>query len=69
MDSTIYHIVPTNDLKPHSDHRACKCQPTPSEDGLLIIHNSFDGREFFEPDNKNVLKEAHRRGVMGNNAV
>ena len=63
MDS-IYHIVPTNDIKPHSDLVTCKCKPTPSEDGKLIIHNSWDGREFFEPDNKNVLKEAYKRGVM-----
>lgn len=58
----IYHILPTNDLKIHTEvldistgvNRCnCECKPTVSFEGdnILIIHNSFDGRENFEPDN------------------
>lgn len=46
-------VVPRNDLKPHS--RPCKCEPRVEErEGKrpLIIHNSWDGREFFEVPNE-----------------
>lgn len=60
----VYHVLPTNDLKPHTEecicppiglpYCECVCKPVAQEEGenLLIIHNSFDGRENFESDNK-----------------
>ena len=60
----IFHVSPCNDLKEHLlkcvlppigyPYCNCECKPTYQEEGggLLVIHNSFDGRENFEPDSK-----------------
>jgi len=44
----IWHILPINDLKEHIELTTCECEPKvefqPNGD-MLIIHNSFDGRE------------------------
>lgn len=52
----IYHVYPTNDIKDHEiDGTTCECAPTieqqPSGD-LLVIHNSYDGREGLELANE-----------------
>lgn len=48
----IQHIYPLNDLKEHETNgENCWCEPTEEEianNGLLIIHNSADGRELYE---------------------
>jgi len=47
----IYHILPINDLKPHKESSTCKCLPDVEvlkNGDMLIIHNSFDGREQVE---------------------
>lgn len=42
-------MVPLNDLKPHIESGAwCHCQPR--IEGDVVIHNAYDGREFFESD-------------------
>lgn len=46
------HIVPVSDSKEHSTtSEYCKCSPVidRKEKTILVIHNSFDGREFYEP--------------------
>jgi hypothetical protein len=46
------HIVPVNDLKEHLDDE-CDCHPRQdNEHPELWIHNSFDGREVFERDER-----------------
>ncbi len=44
------HITPLNDLRPHIDSTACDCQPrvTWYEGDMIVIHNSWDGREGLE---------------------
>jgi hypothetical protein len=47
------HIFPTHDLKEHltDGDDICSCMPkyTTLKDGsILIVHNSWDGREHFE---------------------
>ena len=45
------NILPINDLEEHEETSTCKCEPSIEilEDGeLMIIHNSFDGRELVE---------------------
>jgi len=45
------NILPINDIKEHTEDTTCKCRPSAEilENGeLMIIHNSFDGREAFE---------------------
>lgn len=42
------HVVPVEDLLPHNtDSHECACDPEIEVHGgkLIIIHNSFDGRE------------------------
>lgn len=63
----IWHVVPCNDLKPHKEFVSiywdilkqvvecrCACKPVIEyrEEGILVIHNSFDGREHFEYPSK-----------------
>lgn len=60
----IYHVLPENDAKEHSEYCmnignmlqcGCLCRPKhekQSNGNIIVIHNSFDGRENFEPDNK-----------------
>lgn len=45
-----YHILPIDDLEEHEESTTCKCKPDVQyEDGnMIIVHNSFDGREFIE---------------------
>ena len=41
-------VLPNNDLKPHLPGASCRCRPRIEEAGRLVIHNAWDGREFFE---------------------
>ena len=45
-----WHVLPTNDLKEHLEDSTCKCKPRVIfENGeMIIIHNSYDGREGLE---------------------
>lgn len=50
------HVIPIDDLKPHIEKGLyCKCNPRIDSytNGKIIIHNSWDGREFFEIDSAN----------------
>ena len=50
------HVTPINDLKGHSEDSTCECNPKCEilENGeILIIHNSYDGREIAE----NIIEE------------
>lgn len=50
-----WHILPTNDLKDHEESTTCECEPKVEfqENGeMLVIHNSFDGREAVEMANE-----------------
>ena len=47
----ITHILPVNDLEEHEELSTCKCRPEVEilENGdLMVVHNSFDGREIIE---------------------
>jgi len=59
----IYHVYPVKDLREHDmevvytaigyPYCNCECKPTYDyEEGknFIIVHNSFDGRENFEPN-------------------
>ena len=47
----IWHILPVDDIKPHEELSTCACEPkvekAPNGD-LLVLHNSYDGREAIE---------------------
>lgn len=45
----VHVVVPVNDLRAHVIHsELCPCMPLMQEDGHLVIHNSYDGREVGE---------------------
>jgi hypothetical protein len=41
----VIHILPINDMRPHIESRYCLCNPKIEENGFLIIHNAYDGRD------------------------
>ena len=46
----MYNILPTNDLKEHTEDSTCECNPKIFfENGeMIIVHNSYDKRELVE---------------------
>lgn len=52
---TIINIIPENDINKHIFGLSCHCQPFTKENKNIIIHNSFDGREFNEENNLNLV--------------
>jgi hypothetical protein len=43
------HIMPVDDLVPHTRSLACPCRPSRDpEESRVIIHHSADGREHVE---------------------
>lgn len=50
----MWHVLPINDLEEHEESSTCKCEPKViNEEGeLIIVHNSFDGREGIEWTNE-----------------
>jgi hypothetical protein len=63
------HIIPINDLKPHDETTTCDCFPKVQfEDNgeMLVIHNSFDGREKTEkPKERTLDKKLFRQWLIG----
>lgn len=45
-----YHVIPNNDARPHEQTTTCECGPKVEHiaGNMVIIHNSFDGREGIE---------------------
>lgn len=54
----IWNILPLNDLKPHIESEVCECCPIVEncEGGLIITHNSFDGREAWETEKARIVQ-------------
>lgn len=44
----IINVLPINDIRPHIESQYCLCKPIIEEEGLLIIHNAYDGRDRVE---------------------
>lgn len=55
----MYNILPINDINTHIEDSTCKCNPKVifASGEMIIIHNSFDGREFKEELIKEVEKQ------------
>ena len=45
-----YHVLPVSDLKDHTEDTTCECHPKVifESGNMIIIHNSYDKREFIE---------------------
>lgn len=54
INRTIIHTVPLGDPRQHDYSPDCWCKPEVEEHagGENVIHNSLDGRELFEPDER-----------------
>ena len=52
------NVLPKNDIKEHTEQSTCDCNPTVffKDSEIVIIHNSFDGREAIEMFNEIVNK-------------
>ena len=46
----MFNVLPTNDLREHLNNSSCDCLPKVIfENGeMIVVHNSFDGREGLE---------------------
>ena len=44
----VYHVLPIDDLQSHEESAQCACEPKIEENGALVMHNSYDGREIVE---------------------
>lgn len=57
MSYQVYHVLPVNDLKEHEESENCNCGPETEyyENGMVIIHNSYDGREIVEEAERNAF--------------
>lgn len=53
-------VLPTNDIEEHEESTTCKCEPKVIyENGeMIVVHNSFDGREGLEIVNE--ILSSHR---------
>jgi len=50
MSNTI-HVLPLYDLKEHTESDDCECLPRieyVGEGGKVVVHHSYDKREFYE---------------------
>lgn len=54
-----WHVLQINDIKEHEEASTCQCDPkVMHEDGdMIIVHNSYDGRELFEEINRYLNKD------------
>ena len=50
--SDIYHVIPVDDTYSHEESAGCDCEPRIGENGCIIVHNSYDGREIIEEANR-----------------
>ena len=59
----IVHVLPVDDLKPHEESSTCKCEPRIEivEGGMLVVHNSWDGREWVEKANDILQKQGRMK--------
>ena len=49
------HIMPTNDLKEHTEETTCDCEPEliiEKDSEIICVHNAYDKREFIEMVNE-----------------
>jgi hypothetical protein len=50
------HIIPLDDLRPHQASIDCACKPyRDPETDALIIHIAYDGREFAEEEERELI--------------
>jgi len=63
----MFNILPTNDIKIHTENSTCECNPKIifENEEMIIIHNSYDGREFRERLIEEVERQFLRDDMIG----
>lgn len=58
-DTPDVHVLPVADTREHDELRQCWCRPRIDEQSghAVVVHNSADGRELFEPDHGEYKQE------------
>lgn len=58
------HVLPINDIEEHQESTTCHCHPAIQEESgtMIIVHNSFDGRELVE-DANNIIEKQNKTKV------
>ena len=53
------NVLPRNDIKEHTEDSTCECSPRTyfENEELIIVHNSYDGREVVEMANEIINKK------------
>ena len=54
-----WNVLPINDIKEHTNDSTCACNPKVIfQDGeMIVIHNSYDGREYEEELIEDIKKQ------------
>ena len=57
-----WNILPTNDLKEHTESENCECKPKIkyADRNMVIVHNSYDGRETIEKEIDKFVKAVEK---------
>lgn len=53
--NNVWHVLPINDALEHRESVECECKPKlelQDNDGLVVVHNAYDGRELEENGKK-----------------
>lgn len=56
----VIHVIPYHDYEMHDEKgNQCPCKPTVQMIGIktIIVHNSFDGREFIEKVQQTIMNK------------
>ncbi len=63
----MYNILPVNDIGSHTEDSTCKCNPKVIfENGeMIVVHNSFDGREYREQLIEEIEKQFLNDDMIG----
>lgn len=66
-----YHVLPVNDLKEHTEDTICECRPKVIfENGnMIVIHNSFDGREYKEELIREIEQQFLNTDIIGSDDI
>lgn len=63
----MYNILPVNDIEEHTEDSTCKCKPKVIFEGseMIIVHNSFDGREYREEMIREIEQQFLNTDIIG----
>lgn len=64
INSDIFnHVIPLDDIKEHIESIDCHCDPASEKQDngiIVVIHHSYDGREWVEQANEIINKQTEK---------